>query len=163
MQGLPNSTPTLLFRKVVQILQNDGPLSRAVCEWKTFTERDGKSGTADARGKATVSLFPYIYPNQGRFTPSSDRLPLAIAVTMSFDSSDAGDYLDLWLAVQRAIFPVDRAARDAIIRQLQELGSLSEPVFRSPTPDATNAPASQRWECTGTILLEDVEITRNPS
>lgn len=155
MQGIrSNSTLTAVFRKVEAALKASDTLKGAVIGWRAWKARDGVSGTEPPKGKFTVELFPFI-ESQTWESPSSHSVLLAIEVRLTFDSKDAGDYLDVWTAVIQAVYPTDQAARLALQQTLREAGCVTgEPEIQWPTPVPEMVAMDGRFEVAGHVRFE---------
>jgi hypothetical protein len=154
MRGLTRSVPTAVFREVEEILRGDDTLKKVVDTWKTYGDHDRKSPVGAKRQGLEVRLFPFI---QGQQPESADShtLQLQTQADLIFPTTDAGDWLDVWLAIQRALYPDTFADRQAIQARLREKGAhTGECLFLPPRPNPQLAGESGFLALSGQIVLQ---------
>jgi len=140
--GLPDSPRKLVYRKLVSILRGNAKLKHAVRTWKVFDASSGADDAAIAEGELpAVRLLPF---GQGATpeTPTTQNSPLGIRVEVYTDGYNLDDLLDLWGAIEAAIFTGDGAenARTAIksVWPNTQAIRLSQPGITPNPPDLPN-------------------------
>ncbi len=138
IKQLPTSPRTKVFRAIDNILRRDPVLSSVI---RPSSFRSWNGSTHDA-AEFSFSMCPAI-----RLTPSNGpedwKFPdalvgwLMIKVEMLIPGTDADDELNLWWAIERAIYPDGRTLDNVLA--LQQLGAydglvaFSQPAF-DPQP-----------------------------
>jgi hypothetical protein len=118
---LPDSPRKLVFRRIVQQLRNDPTLSRA-CRVILAWEGDPQDARPLALPMAPgLRLTPTFGPDVWA-SPDSMRGWMYLAVEMIVPGYDVGDMIDLWWAIEIALYPRDLAARNAFQKELREVG-----------------------------------------
>lgn len=156
---LPPSPRRLVFRRVVQQIRDDPLIRRAV---RTILAWDGKPD--DAR-QLTIAQAPglRITPTFGPDTwafPDAQRGWMFLAVEMLVPGYDAGDMMDLWWALERALYPPDGAARMAFQRDLREVGlpqglaGAYTGLIEFSQPIADDSPSDQHQHAVGQLRIE---------
>jgi hypothetical protein len=159
--GIDPSPLTRVYRKVLWYLQQDPALQRTVQEWRTFTARDGASGLSATRDKVALALFP-VWSQQKPETADSQKATLVIQAAIQCPATDAGDYLDLWFAVVKALCPADAEAQRAQRRALQAEGAASGVLsFQAPQVDAAVFAETKQFKAVGAIAV-DVRLVLTP-
>jgi hypothetical protein len=147
---LPTSPRTSVFRAIVQILRND-PVLSATC--RTILAWEGKPTDGQPLTLAmapALRITPANGPNQWTY-PEAFRGDLYLNVEVLVSGYDYDDLLNLWWAVQRAIYPKGQSM--AIVLQLQQAGAHSGlceftlPVF-DPAPESNYFHASGQLKIT---------------
>lgn len=158
MLHLPDSPRKLVFRRIVKQLRNDPTLSRTarvLVAWEG-TPTDGQELTI---GKAPgLRLTPTCGPETWASNDST-RSWLFIDVDILIPGTDVGDMLDLWWAVERAIYPCDRAAQLAFQRELREPGGPEGSgaltgLIEFSQPAADDGPADQMQQARAQMRVE---------
>ena len=148
------STLTTVFRQVERTLRASPYLSRAVGAWRTYADRDPSSGKPAVANQLTIELFPYVESQEWE-SPDSHTVWLAVAVRMTFDGKSADDYLDVWTAVLRAVYPPDQADRLALQETLRGAGAVTgEPQIQWPTPTPAQAGSSLTYDFEGHVRYQ---------
>jgi hypothetical protein len=156
MRGLEQSrsVPTTVFRRMERILRADDTLQRCVDTWKTYGPLDRDSPTPSNRTLTEIRLFPRISQQQPE-SPDSHTVMLSVECVMVFPTTDAGDYLDLWQAVQRALYPKTQAERLALAQSLRDDGATTgECRFGVPGRVDSQTLASGQMAVMGPIIIE---------
>lgn len=115
--GLPRGRRRRVFRRICQQLMTDPVLSSVVKTWDTW---DGQPDHAPAvvSNAPMVRLTPRLGPVDW-YSPDAQAGPLEITIEANVDTFDACDCLDLWEAIELAIYPADRTKRDAFEQELR--------------------------------------------
>jgi len=156
--NLPDSVRKLVLRRIVQQLRNDPILSRAL---KVILAWEGKPGDdrpltiAMAPG---IRITPTFGPEMWAF-PDATRGWMFLAVEMIVPGYDVGDMIDLWWAIETALYPRD-SSRLAFQKDLREVG-LDQGLAGAYTgliefsqPIADDAPADQFMAAVGQMKIE---------
>lgn len=141
--GLPKGVRSTVFERLVNQLKLDPVLSRIVKRWNVW---DKPFATAASAGtEVEIQLTPRPGPSDW-FTPGEQAGDLVIQVDLWAPGDKKGQYhaadaLDLWEAIERALYPADKAKRQAFKRDLQCLGAttgeiqIAQPAAVQPVGD----------------------------
>lgn len=131
---LPTSPRMALFRLIDQRLRADPTLERTVKEWRSW---QGVPDDAKPFGQGqlpAVRLTPRSGP-EGWWASDSQKGTLFVMAEVITPGLCADDLDNLWFAIERALYPVDPAARNAWVATLQAAGAwkglvqLAQPAF----------------------------------
>ena len=157
--GLPDSPRKLVFRRIVQQLKNDPVLRRSlktILAWGGSPE-DARPLTLDE--SPAIRLTPGFGPDEWRF-PDGTSGWMFIKVEMLVPGFDVGDMIDLWWAIETALYPRDWPARMAFQKELREVG-LPQDLAGAATgqisfsqPVADDYPADQHQHAVGEMKIE---------
>lgn len=157
--GLPQGPRAAVYLRIVDQLKTDPVLSRVVAAWDVL---DGES--AD-RIPGNLASCPYVklLPRLGMvgwYAPDAQRGPLEIQVQVGVEGMEAADYLNLWDAFERAIYPYDD--RDKQLGFEQDLVALGaetgQILFARPASVAgiDDAGANLQFTCLGMMSIDIV-------
>lgn len=158
-----NTAPkTSVFRALTRIIKNDPTIRRIVPRAASFRDWSGKPQDAEP---FTVEHAPAL-----RFTPTSGpeewQFPagmvgtLYINVEMLIRGTDVDDPINLWFALEKAIYPTNNAVQLVNIAALQQAGAnTGYALFSQPASDPS--PADGFFACTGQIKI-DVRLDFTP-
>lgn len=122
IKGLPPATPAVLFRIVERALKTDPILSNVVRTWRSW-EGDPKDVEPPAKGNAPwVRMTPRISA-ENWWAQSTQKGTLFIDFDLWLDGTCIDDLLNLWWAMQRAIYSPDAATRNALQTRLNSKGA----------------------------------------
>jgi hypothetical protein len=135
------SPKATVFRKICSLIRNDPTIKRI---FKPASIRDW-SGKAQDCEPFNVSIAPAIRltPTQGPENwkyPDATKGTLFIKIEMLVWGTDVDDAMNLWYAIERAIYPLNPATTLTNITALQAAGAYSglaefpQPAF-DPQPD----------------------------
>jgi len=147
-----------VFRAIETVLRADPVLDRTIRTWVTW-DGTNPSQSADLPGMCPIlRLEPSVGP-MGWFDPSSQFGPLVIRVGMVVQSYHAEDYLDLWEAIEGALYPEGNwEAQQRIRNALADLGAeIGQVEFSLPatTPDPRGV-ADGLFLCSGMMRISIV-------
>jgi hypothetical protein len=131
--SLPTCPPVALFRLIEHKLRNDPTMKRVVKTWRTW------EGGPDDENPPAIASTPYIHltPTAGdeKWWAASTLLgTLRIDIDIEVEGTCVDDMLNLWFALQRALYSADQAARLALQVKLQKGGAHSGLIaFNTPT------------------------------
>lgn len=137
-----NTSPrTAVFRKIVGWVRNDPTIKRIVRP-TSIRAWDGlpQDGEPFAVGIAPCLRFTPANAAETFWSPGSTRGPLFINVEMLVEGTCVDDVLNLWWAVERAIYPQAQSSTNANVTALQQAGGydglslFSMPAF-DPDPE----------------------------
>lgn len=120
--GIPESGRTRVYRKIVAQLRTDPVLEAAGIDWIPW-DGSTKHVLPTVVNRPTIVLYPTLGPMRVD-SPDSQRGDMTITVEMYVPGTfDVCDCLDLWTAVELAIYrPDDRAAQLAFEAALRGEG-----------------------------------------
>jgi hypothetical protein len=138
-----NTSPKVsVYRTLIRIIRNDPTIKRIISRPGSF--RDWSSKPQDSE-PFNINLAPAL-----RFTPTQGpedwQFPcgmvgtLYIDVDMLINGNDVDDVMNLWFAIERAIYPLNSTTQLANISALQVAGAntgyalFSQPAF-DPSPE----------------------------
>lgn len=130
--ALPKSPHRLLYRELVRVWRADKDLADAVKTWFVW------DGSVADRVPFGLSLCPSVAALPGRgsdryYGPSGFDGTLTVDLTIVVAGTNVDDLLDLYHALQRALWPSDPATRAAIREGLRALGAVTgEAEFIQP-------------------------------
>jgi hypothetical protein len=157
--ALPDSPRKLVFRRIVQQLKNDPVLKRSLKTLLAWggTPEDARPLTIDE--SPGIRLTPGFGPDVWQF-PDAQAGWMFIKVEMLVPGFDVGDMIDLWWALEIALYPRDWNARMAFQQALREVG-LPQGLAGAKTglitfsqPIADDAPADQYQHAVGEMKVE---------
>jgi hypothetical protein len=119
---LPDHPRTIVYEKIVDALRVD-PVLKSIIHpdgWRTFTDEDSNDTPPGEDTLPAIEVMPF---GQGASSesPVSQFSPLGIAINIATEGLDVRDLLNLWGAVENALFPGDgsrvlgNAIRTAIV------------------------------------------------
>lgn len=145
MTGITKSQLTHLFEKVRDTIQASPTLADTDIVWKAWGSGESLPGNRPPKDKVAIELFPAV-DSQEWASADSHKLWFAIGVRMTFASRAASDYLDLFAAIVRAVYPLDRDVRLSLQGTLRDdFGCITgEPqiLWPVPSPDLANQTGS---------------------
>jgi hypothetical protein len=154
LKSLPTCPRTTVFRKIVQILKNDPVLSNVIRpgslrSWSGSSHDNVEFSYSQA---PAIRLTPASGPEDWKY-PDAQVGALYINVEMLVAGTDADDEINLWWAIERAIYPFDEAKRFAIVRELQQASAHSGLcTFSQPAFDPE--PGNKFFAATGQIKID---------
>jgi hypothetical protein len=154
IKTLPVGARTKVFRAITAILRRD-PVLSSVVRPQNFRDWAGAShDTIEFTFSSSVAIriTPTNWPETWKY-PDAFKGWLFLNVDMLIPGTDADDELNLWQAIERALYPEDFAARSAIVAALQQAGAYSGLCeFSQPAFDPT--PQNRFFAATGQIKIE---------
>lgn len=150
---LNDSPRTAVFREVETILRADPTLRRVVKCWRSWQGVPGDAQElSPAAGGPAVRLTPVGSEEQFQF-PDAQTGTLTIGVEAAVAGTCVDDVLNLWWAIERAIYPADQAAKFAIQQAIQQAGSKTGLcTFSSPSLDMDAGRVN--WSIAGQIKTD---------
>ncbi|MHC5536645.1 hypothetical protein ACYOEI_00040 [Singulisphaera rosea] len=125
---LDDSNETKFYCDLVTKLKTDSNLSRVIKKWCVY------SGDNSEIAEPTSSDLPYL-----RIAPSSDyaetttetrsQAPMTLDVGLIVEGTRAGDILNLWNAVRKAIFPGDQSMQALLNKYSAAALTLHQPAY----------------------------------
>lgn len=156
ISGLPPGVRAAVFRAIVQRLQTDPVLHGAVKTWMTWSSNPLDRSDATLGLMPAVRLTPQIGPTDW-YTPDSMLGPLQIKVEMNVEGIDADDPLNLWEAIERALYPTDRADELAWEASLRAAGAETGQVKFSQPASIQSADENQ-FICIGMMSVDVIRV-----
>lgn len=125
IDGLPRGVRSKVFQRIVEQLKTDPLLSRLIKRWNVWDKPI--SPVASAGTETELQLTPRLGAT-GWYSPDSHVGPLQIQVDLWAPGNKKGlynavDALDLWEAIEGALYQPDITKRKAFKRELQCLGA----------------------------------------
>jgi hypothetical protein len=154
IKQLPVSPRTKVFRAICAILQHD-PVLSSVIKPENFRAWSGKGQdnmVFEYSNCPAIRITPANGPEQFQF-PSAMVGALYLNVNMIIPGSDADDQLNLWWAIELALYPKSWAGAAANIATLQKAGANSGECFFSQ-PAFDPVPTDRFWAATGQIKID---------
>lgn len=154
LKTLPTSPRTKVFRAVVALLQQN-PVILSCIKPDSFRSWSGRSHDAI---EFSSSMYPAIRITptngpEGWIFPTAMRGWLYLNVDMLIFGTDADDQLNLWWAVEKAIYPDVYSQQQANVAALQAAGAYTGLCeFSQPAFDPL--PIDKIWAATGQIKIE---------
>jgi len=144
-----------VFRKLVELVQNDATIKRVISRPASFRAWTGNPVDSQP---FSIDIAPAVRftPASGPevwFTPNAQKGPLLVNVEMLVMGSDADDVMNLWWAIERAIYPAAQAPLYANLQALQQAGAYSG-LAEFTLPAFDPQPADNFWAATGQIKIE---------
>jgi hypothetical protein len=141
LRQLPQSPRTGVFRAIEKILRTD-PLLRNTIEPSSLRAWNGNDddGIVPTQDMAPFLRMTPINQAETWWTPSSQTGSLLINMEILINGFLVDDLLNFWWAIERAIYPMDYAARMKNIEAIRQAGamtglvSFTQPVF-DPSPE----------------------------
>lgn len=140
---LPVSSRTKVFRKLVSFMQADNILGRVFKEdsWYTWDGRNDAAVQLSSGAMPAIRLTPVGKAGVPQ-TPVRQTSPFGVAIELAVNSFNMDDLLNLWGAVELAIFPGDGSnalltAMQIVYPEVYDI-TLDTPAI-TPKTDATNA------------------------
>lgn len=130
--GIPESSRTKVYRRICDQLRTD-PVIGGRVEW-VFRSGDRNDVVAFALDKPTIRLTPKMGPGEFKYA-DGQRNDLIVEIEMAVPNTPAAtDFLDLWTAVEQAIYPFNQLEKQQKFkRALGELGAeIGEILFNNP-------------------------------
>lgn len=161
---LPQDPRTAVFRLLVRTLKSDPTLSNVVKTWLVWDKPVTSNLGLSAAAFPSIRLTPSIGP-QDWYTPDSNIGPLIVKVEVDISGDDADDYLNVWGAIERALYPVDRTKELAIEQAFRDAGAeTGQFKFSSPAqdPNAGNPEPNlpPQWNCIGMMQIQVIRTIR---
>jgi hypothetical protein len=134
-----------VFAALVKILRDDATLKRVFGKKGSFRAWTGlvdDNKPFSVENAPAIRLTPVPTGADRWYSPDSTEADLGVQVELVIRGSNAADLMNVWWAVQRAVYPKDQAARQANASALQAAGSFTGMVdFLDPAydPDAAAA------------------------
>ena len=152
--NLPTSPRTSVFRALDKILRNDPVLQRTVRPqaFRSWSGNSYDSVDFTLAMAPCLRLTPSNGPEVWKF-PDAFVGPLFIKVEMLVAGYDVDDVLNLWWAIEKALYPSDNVAKSANISTLQAAGAytgLAE--FTQPAFD--DSPENKFFAAYGQIKID---------
>jgi hypothetical protein len=154
IKQLPVSPRTKVFRAITGILQRDPVLSSVIRppNFRTWSGGQHDNTEFTYSSSPSIRITPTNGPEAWKF-PDAFMGWLFLNVDMLIPGTDADDELNLWFAIERALYPEDFNARAAIVASLQQAGAYSGLCeFSQPAFDA--APQNRFFAATGQIKIQ---------
>jgi hypothetical protein len=154
LKTLPVSPRTKVFRAICSLLQHDPVLSNVIKpdNFRTWAGKSNDSMPFDFSPSASLRLTPSNGPEEWKY-PDAMMGWLFITVDMLVMGTDADDQLNLWWAIERAIYPDTWALSVANVQALQLAGAYSGLTeFSQPAFDA--APQGGGFASTGQLKIQ---------
>jgi hypothetical protein len=154
LKSLPTSPRTLVFRTIVQILKADPVLSSVIRpgSLRAWSGSGHDSMEFSFSQAPAIRITPSNGPEEFKF-PDALTGALYLNVEMLVAGTDADDELNLWWAIERAIYPFDQAKRTAIVLQLQQASAYTGLcTFTQPAFDPE--PQNKFFAATGQIKID---------
>lgn len=150
-----NTAPrTSVFRKLVEIVQNDPTIKRVISRPASFRAWTGKpvDGQPFSVDIAPAVRFTPIQGPDSWYSPNAQKGPLFVNVEMLIQGSDADDVMNLWWAIQRAIYPAAQEDLYANLQVLQQAGA-HDGLAEFTLPAFDPGPRDNFWAATGQIKI----------
>jgi hypothetical protein len=154
IKQLPTAPRTKVFRAIISILKNDPVLSSVIRPPNFRAWSGGSHETVEFTYSSApaIRITPTNGPDLWKF-PSAQVGLLFLNVDLLIPGTDADDQLNLWWALEKAIYPSSFPAQAAIAAQLQAAGSYDGLVeFSQPAFDAT--PQERFFAATGQMKIK---------
>ena len=168
LTGLPDSARTIVYEMVVAALKADVTLSATIAapQWTTYLEADGsnRNTAIEANAYPAIHLLPFGMGASSETQVRQDA-PFGIAATITTAGHDIRDILNLWGAVEAALFTGDggKALNNGIRAALATagqargrfVGSMSTIRLLSPAiAPSMDSNGSKFMTAAGSILVE---------
>lgn len=154
---LKQSARTATFRKIVSILRTD-PVMKRVFGDRIYAWDGAPDEAADqVAGEAQPSMR--LTPSLGAMTwwsPDTQKGDLIIAVELMIAGLDVDDLLNLWEAIETALYPADNTARNKQIYSLQQVSAGQTGLCTFTMPANAQNPQSrgdENWFAIGQITI----------
>jgi len=150
--NLPTSPRTGVFRAIDQILRND-PVLKSLFDTFISWQGDPQDGRELTKTNApAIRITPANGPETWKF-PESFTGKLYINYELIVDGFDYDDLLNVQWAIERAIYPADDSAKQAIVATLQQAGAYTGLIeFSNPAFDPN--PESNFFVARGQLMLD---------
>jgi len=125
INGLPRGTRSKVFQRIVEQLQTDPLLRSLIKRWNVWDKAVSPATTA--ANEIAIQLTPRLGAVDW-YSPDTQYGPLQVQIDLWLPGNSRGIYnavdaLDLWEAVESALYPPDIDKRKAFKRDLQCLGA----------------------------------------
>ena len=154
LKQLPVSPRTKVYRALCSILQHDPVLSTVIKpdNFRTWAGKSHDNIVFEFSNSPSLRITPTNGPEEWKF-PDAFMGWLYLNCEMLIPGTDADDELNLWWAIERAIYPEDYEAQQANVRALQLAGAYSGLTdFSQPAFDP--APTDRFFACSGQIRIQ---------
>jgi hypothetical protein len=154
IKQLPTSPRTKVFRAICSILKQDPVLSSAIRpeSMRFWSGAPHDTMEFSFSSAPAIRLTPAGTGEVFRF-PSARTGDLLINVDCVIAGTDADDQMNLWWAIERAIYPDNFVLQQANVVALQQAGAYPGLVeFSQPLFDP--APQDRFWVCTGQMKVQ---------
>ena len=124
-----------LFRKIVSLVENDPIIKSNVRPTSIRSWKPGDQASDQPFGSGmlpALRLTPSGFSDTQWYSPDSQIGNLIIDVEMATEGLDIADPINLWFAIERVFFPVDRNATIAIQNALNDAGSFAGMLSFTP-------------------------------
>jgi hypothetical protein len=144
---------TRVFRAIVSLLQHDPVLSNVIKppNFRCWSGQSQDNMVFEFSNSPSLRITPHTSAEVWRF-PNAFEGWLFLNVDMLIPGTDADDELNLWGAIEQAIYPDDRELQLANVLALQQAGaSTGLAEFSQPAFDPT--PSDRFFAATGQIKI----------
>jgi hypothetical protein len=141
---LPDHPRSIIYTLIVQALKADPTLRRVVAPdaWRTYLDEPDNDTPPGEDTLPSVEVLPF---GQGALpeSPIAQSSPLGIAITIATEGLDVRDLLNLWGAIEHALFPGDgsRTLGAAIRAAIAGTGAQYETLNLSSPAITASGPA----------------------
>lgn len=156
--GIPESSRSKVYRRICDQLRTD-PVIGGRCEW-IFWDGSRKDVTNVAADRPTVVLYPTQGPVQMTAADAfGGPLNINIEITIPVTSPDATTCLDLWQAIELALYPhQSRDKQFTFEQQLRDAGAeFGEVMFPQPATISARVTADGGFagifDCAGVMSI----------
>jgi hypothetical protein len=115
IDGLPGGQRSKVYRRLVELLKADPTLSSVVKTWMTWEDEQLQEPVLQTA--PAILLSPSIGP-MPMASADSFVSDFVVNVGLVIEGRCATDALDLWEAIENALYPPDRGLQQAIQREL---------------------------------------------
>jgi hypothetical protein len=159
--GIPDGIRSTVYMVVIDTLKQDPTLQAIIHPdgWRTYSNEDGDDAPPSTDTLPSIEILPFGAAAQ----PGSivtQQSPLLLQVSVATAGLDVRDLLNLWEAVEAALFPGDgtsslRAQMVAELQMLNRKGDASCIRLLAPAIKASEAGLNDRnMVATGTLQID---------
>ncbi len=160
---LQQGTASKVFRAIVTMLKADAVLVDAVKQWMVWDGSEWDKNVITSLQQPGIRLTP-MPASRGWYSPDAFQGWLIITCEIGISSVDADDYLNLWEALENALYPPNDRPTQLVMQQtLRDAGCETGLVeFNMPAndPDAISH-NDGLWWCQGQMRVSILR-TINP-
>jgi hypothetical protein len=153
LKQLPTDATTTLFRALERVLRSDPVLKATVKTWRTYEGRPEDVQPPASTGLPWVRLTPRLGADDW-WASSTMVGRLYLDAEIVIEGTCADDLLNLWGAVERAVYPNDAAARLAIQARLRAEGKAHTGLVGFSRPQFAADPEANQIEARAWLAVE---------
>ncbi len=140
-----------VLRQIETILKTNATLKRIGLKWRTWKETPGQNPPFGVDLAPIIRITPTNGPETWKF-PNAFVGPLYLNCEYLLKGSDVEDPLNLWWAIETAIYP-GGALTTANVQALQQAGAYSG-LTEFSIPGYDESPDGLFWACSGQMKID---------